>query len=445
MSKRLMPFRSIRNRQLEGTFQASADLELAVESAVAVAQAGNLALDAFDHLDIRTALSASRAFLRGGIVPGNGAGLYGMPIAAKALFTVDGMPTGAGTRLPISGHAPRQGPAIAALQSAGAIMIGKTRTTEFALGNANLIHPVPRNPLSRRDPLATGGSSSGSASAVAGGLVPIALGTDTGGSVRIPAALCGVVGYKSSQASLSCEGVFPLSPSFDSVGIIALSMSGVARTYTAITGHAPTSCVLSGLKIGICPALLDGLEPAVEQAWRSIMQILLDTGAVVSELELPGLERAAEIFSDVVPYELRSFLGADFLARYFSELDPVAQARLASSMVIEPAHIESLMLLRGRWAAQVKSNMRELDCWISPSVPCLPLPQRNLSDVPAIVHWNGVVSRQARPVNIYDQCAITLPFQTDGMALPTSLQIVAGSGLDSKLLGIAQAIEAFEA
>ena len=455
-----------------------------VRETLARAAAGDRELHAFDHLDEAAALrSEARGRRERDAAPGGRAGLpedqqeaaadrragllEGVPVAAKALFAVDGMPTGAGTRLPISAAGLAQGPVVGALQAQGALVVGKTRTTEFALGNLNLTHPRPVNPLSPQPPRATGGSSAGSAAAVAAGLVPLALGTDTGGSVRIPAALCGIVGYKASASVLSCDGVFPLSPSLDSVGFFSRDVAGLLPAFRAAAGAAIQATVgmpvqatagmpaqaaagvpaqiavpLRGLRLGWCPALQQDLAPGVQRAWEHAMQQLAQAGASLRPIALPGLDRMADFFGLMVPGELCETLGVDFLREHWHLLDPVAQARLTPVVRGDGlARLPALRAERAALAARAHDALDGCDAWISPAVPA-PAPRLDaLADVAAIVAWNGTVSRQARPVNVYDQCAVTLPLAAGGEPGAAALQIVCREGDDARLLGIAQAVE----
>jgi aspartyl-tRNA(Asn)/glutamyl-tRNA(Gln) amidotransferase subunit A len=192
------------------------------QAALARIEALEPRLQAFTHVNASRALAHARAIdgLRAAGV--NLGPLMGLPVAVKDLFSIDGMPTTAGSRLDIHDLVPPQGSFVNALQRAGCVILGKTRTTEFALGGFNLDRPPPWNPCDANVPRMTGGSSHGSAVAMAAGLAAFTVGSDTGGSVRWPAALCGVVGYKASgsgKGSWPCDGVLPLSPELDSIGI----------------------------------------------------------------------------------------------------------------------------------------------------------------------------------------------------------------------------------
>lgn len=178
-------------------------------------------------------IEASAGYIRGP--------LHGVPVAVKDLFDVEGIATGAGSRCLVDNIAAKSAQAVVLLEQAGAVIVGKTQTVEFAFGGwgTNPVLKTPKNPHDQDMHRVAGGSSSGSAVAVASGMVPLALGTDTGGSVRIPAAFCGVFGHKSSLGLIGRSGVFPLSTSHDTVGPIARSARDIRLATTLLSGRDP--------------------------------------------------------------------------------------------------------------------------------------------------------------------------------------------------------------
>src|SRR4051812_16621642 len=208
-------------------------------------------LGAFTHVARASALAASKAvdaMLASGMDLGP---LMGVPIAVKDLYSVAAMPTTAGSRLDVQDLVTAEGPFIGRLRRAGCVLLGKTRTTEFAAGTINLTHKPPVNPWSVQRPLMPGGSSSGSAVAMAADLCAMSLGSDTGGSVRQPAALCGTFGYKCTVGMWPVEGVFPLSATLDSLGIFTRSALDAAVAYSVLQGTTvPRAARLRGLRLG---------------------------------------------------------------------------------------------------------------------------------------------------------------------------------------------------
>ena len=196
----------------------------------------NEKLQSFVHLSEESAIHTACALdqlLRSGTELGP---LMGIPVGIKDLYTVDGMPTGLGSRVDLSEMIENQGTFVNKLRRAGCVVLGKTRTTEFAMGGFNLSHPTPWNPCSPDEHLTPGGSSSGSTVAVASGQCPFAIGSDTGGSIRQPAALCGATGFKASADRWSPDGLFGLAPTFDSIGYITANAADAAFIYCGLQG-----------------------------------------------------------------------------------------------------------------------------------------------------------------------------------------------------------------
>ena len=197
-------------------------------------------------------------------------------VAIKDLFFVDGMPPTAGSRLDVSGIVRSEGPLVRALERGGAIILGKTWTSEFALGGINFIQRVPWNPCDAQIHRTPGGSSGGSAVAMAAGLCALALGSDTGGSVRLPAALCGVFGHKFSSKALPLDGIFPLSPTLDSPGVFTARARDAVTVWNALTGEdINTGLSLKGLRFGKpAPLFYDELDPEVAQSVDAALERL---------------------------------------------------------------------------------------------------------------------------------------------------------------------------
>ncbi|MEY4753580.1 MAG: hypothetical protein RJA44_1255, partial [Pseudomonadota bacterium] len=252
-----------------------------------------------DEADAQAQADAIDRQLRLGVSPG---ALAGLAIGIKDLFDVQGQPTRAGARaLRDAPAAAADAPAVARLRAAGAVLIGRTQMTEFAFSGVG-INPhdgTPANAALRAlDPLqprVPGGSTSGGAVAVAGGAAWAALGSDTGGSLRIPAALHGLVGYKPTQALVPCAGTVPLAPSFDTVGAISRRVPDAIRLHNVLADQTvtPERRPLQGWRFGIArPILQDGLDSEVAAAFEATLQALSRAGAQLQELALPSLAQA---------------------------------------------------------------------------------------------------------------------------------------------------------
>ena len=400
-------------------------------------------LQAFTHVDRDRALEHARAIdlLRHtGVDLGP---LMGVPVAVKDLYSIDGMPSTAGSQIDIQDLIPPQGSFVHALQRAGCVLLGKTRTTEFALGGYNLNRPPPWNPCDLQEARMTGGSSHGSAVAMAAGLAGFTVGSDTGGSVRWPAALCGVVGYKSSVSHWPRDGIFPLSPLMDSVGIFTASAHDAAAVEAALAGRtrqAPKP--ISSLCLAL-PAqhVMDHLDPAVAACFDEALRRLRHAGARIVTLELPEASEINAVFRCLVPVDLLAFLGRERMRLQWERLDPVAAQRLQAALDV-PADDYVRMAMRQKALAHlIRERSRGLDAWIMPTVPVLPQPISRYTTVDEVAAWNALASQNTRPCNLFDQCGISLPIHHLGAALPVGLQLCASNGHDVALLQTAVAVE----
>jgi aspartyl-tRNA(Asn)/glutamyl-tRNA(Gln) amidotransferase subunit A len=400
-------------------------------------------LEAFTHVDPERALGHARsldALRRSGVGLGP---LMGIPVAIKDLFTVEGMPSTGGSRLDIRDLVPPQGPFVNALLTGGCVPIGKTRTTEFALGGFNLGRPPPWNPCDMAERRMTGGSSHGSAVAMAAGLAGFTVGSDTGGSVRWPAALCGVVGYKATSSHWPLEGVLPLSPEMDSIGIFTHSAADAAFVEAALAGRRPGGAPPVGTLRFALPTehFLDALEAPVAACFEAAVAALRKAGATLVELPVPEARWIDDVFRQLVPADLIAFLGRERVARDRALLDPVAAARLDGGADLRADDYVRMRTLRRKAEQAMAERSRDIDAWITPTVPLLPHPIAGYRTVEQVAAWNGLATRNTRPGNLFGQCGISLPIQHLGAALPVGLQLTATGGRDARLLEIAQAVE----
>ena len=259
--------------------------------------------------------------------------LSGVPLALKDVLDVEGLPTTCGSRLLEGYRPPFTATAVARLEAAGAIVIGKTNMDEFAMGSSteNSAYKKTRNPWDRE--CVPGGSSGGSAAAVAGGLAPIALGTDTGGSIRQPAALCGVVGFKPTYGRVSRYGLVAFASSLDQIGPFARSVDDAARVCAALFGHDPRDATsadvpvpdfvpalagdLCGVRVGVPWSFLEkGVDAGVMSAFRQALRDLEAGGAQIVDVELPHAAHAIATYYIVATAEASSNLARYDGVRY---------------------------------------------------------------------------------------------------------------------------------
>jgi len=368
--------------------------------------------------------------------------LHGVPIVVKEIYSVDGMPDSAGSALPTPGLFEPEGPFIRQLRDAGCVILGKSLSTEFAFGQYNLARPMPVNPCDIRATRVIGGSSSGSAGAQAAGYCGFALGTDTGGSVRAPAAMCGVTGFKPSTGHWSMQGIVPLSRSLDSPGLLTNTVADAAFIFGALGGRAVTVDLRAeNLRLGVPRKLFfDDLEAEVAAAMQITMAKIKAAGVELVPIEFPDLHIVDEYFATVLPTELIKIIGKDCLRKNWKLLDPLTSHRLESADAA--ARFDSGALENLQHKVEKILRAEDLDAWISPTVPCTAIRQSGLHNVELLVQWQKYASRNTRSINVMKMAACTLPVpaaQRGG--LPTGLQLAGPMGSDAQVLSIGMGIE----
>jgi aspartyl-tRNA(Asn)/glutamyl-tRNA(Gln) amidotransferase subunit A len=400
-------------------------------------------LQAFTYVDEKNAL-AQAAKIDALWASGQDLGpLMGVPVAVKDIFTIEDMPTHVGSRLALDELIPPQGPFITSLQQAGCVLLGKTVVTEFCLGGVNLTHPIPWNPCDLTTPRMTGGSSHGSAVAMAAALAGFTIGGDTGGSVRWPAALCGVTGFKSSVGLWSTEGVFPLSPQFDTVGIFTASAHDAAIVEAALRQGAMRAPPLAdGMKLAISKDhFMENLDDEVAECFDQAMTRLRDAG--VRLVEVPMLEAAEidEVFAGIVPADLISFLGRERLNMNWSLIDPVAASRIEKAFDMSADIYAKLVARQKALEKMMAERFKGIDAFLSPTVPVVPKPTADFQTVELASAWNKLATQNTRPANLFNQCAISLPIHHLGSSLPVGLQLSSTAGSDAAMLAIARTVQ----
>ena len=367
--------------------------------------------------------------------------LMGVPVAVKDLYVVDGMPTNAGSSLDVRDVTPPEGSFVKALKRCGCVILGKTRTSEFALGGINFKHPVPWNPCDAKVHRMPGGSSHGSAVAQAAGLCAFSAGTDTGGSVRLPAALNGVVGHKFSSRGFSIDGIFPLSPTLDSVGTFTASVADSVLVYTALTGQAvPATPPLAQLKFGKPREVFyDDLDAEVAARIDAALTKIAAAGASITPVSVPEIAEFDPVFGGIVPGELVEILGRARIERDRALFDDIAQSRVIAATQYPPARLADAKKRQVELRDLVRAKMQGLDGWLAPTTPLVPGPLANDFTLMPALEWNKRALRNTRIGNVFEQCGVSLPLAGD---LPVGLQIACSGLEDAKLLSLAAAIEA---
>ena len=400
-------------------------------------------LASYSHIDHEGALSRATAVDAMRAAGSDLGPLMGLPIALKDLYSVRGMPTNAGSRVGVSELVPAQGPFVTALERAGCVLLGKTVTTEFAMGGINLTHRLPWNPCDAQTARMTGGSSHGSAVAMAAGLAAITFGSDTGGSVRWPAALCGVVGYKASPDHWPTEGVFPLSKSLDSLGVFTRSAADAAFVEAAMRGQpAATVPSIDRLVLGLpTQHFFDNVDHDVRACFDEALARLRWSGARVIEIAIPEANEHDALFARLLPAEWLAFFGRERFVAKKKDMDPVVQARASMGLDVSADEYVRYDKRRVELIALARERMRGLDAWITPTVVVVPGPAADYDSVGKAGAWNKLNTQNTRPGNMFGQCGVSLPIHHLGGTLPVGLQLCCAPGEDAHLLEVATAVQ----
>jgi aspartyl-tRNA(Asn)/glutamyl-tRNA(Gln) amidotransferase subunit A len=405
-----------------------------VEAALSLVDRTQLALNTFAHIDAASALADAKRSDRDRAARDDRGPLHGVPFAVKDLIAVAGAPMRAGSSV-YERRPRRDARVVQALRLAGAVNIGLTRLHEVALGTTGL-NPHdggPRNP--RAFGHIPGGSSSGSAVAVAAGLVPLALGTDTGGSVRIPAALCGVAGFKPTYGLLPTVGVMPLAPTLDHVGLLARSIDDIEIALGAVRAIPSVEpAALRGQRVGILVSACHDLQAPVGSAFELCLDVLRDEGAEFTDIELVGTASIMEMSSTILLYEAYREHEARFRAEPMAFGSDVRQ-RLAEGRAIKTTAYRSALRAMERLRAEASAAFANVAIVVSATVPvaALSIPEAGEPTRRALL------PRNTRLFNMLGSPAASIP--APAADLPVGFQIAAGRGADARLLAIARTIE----
>ena len=402
----------------------------------------------FTRLYADAALAAARhadAAQRAGVVL---PALAGLPVSVKDLYDIAGETTMAGSVV-CAGEpaATADAPPVARLRAQGAAIVGKTNMTEFAFSGVgiNPHHGTPRNPADTAVPRIPGGSSSGAAVSVALGLAVAGLGSDTGGSIRIPAALCGLVGFKSTQSRVPRTGAFELARSLDTVCALTRSVADCLVVDAAI---ADTPLVvhrrpLDGMRFAVPRTLMfDQLEPAVASAFDRAIGLLSAAGARIVDIPLAELAEIAQINAPggFSPIEA-SAVHRERIAAHRDRFDPRVAARIELGMSVGAADYIRMQDRRRDWIGRVEDALQGFDALLCPTVPIVAPAIDALAADADFFQANGLLLRNTFAINFLDGCAFSLPCQRAG-ELPVGLMLSSVRGDDARLAAVALAVEA---
>ncbi len=373
----------------------------------------------------------------------------GTPVAVKDLFDLAGEPTPAGSKvLADAPPAATNAPLIQRMLDAGFVILGRTNMTEFAFSGLgiNPHYGTPASPWDRANRRIPGGSSSGTAVAVADGMAIAGLGTDTGGSCRIPAAMCGIVGYKPTARRVPITGVLPLSTSLDSIGPLGNSVACCAAIDAILAGEPVTTLhptPIKGLRLAVPQNyFLDGLDGAVASTFDTALRRLAAAGAHIIPTRFPEID-------EIAPANAKGGFSAaeafawhrDLLARDEANYDPRVSSRIKRGATMLAADYVDLIAFRADLIARFNAATQDYDAILTPPCPLLPPRIADLAEEAAYTTANMMQLRNPTVMNFLDRCSISLPANRPGEP-PVGLMITGETMGDPHLFRLAAAIEA---
>lgn len=374
--------------------------------------------------------------------------LAGMPISIKDLFDVAGEPTLAGSHvLKDAPPATEDAEIVQRLQKAGGIIVGKTNMTEFAFSGIGLNphYGTPASPWQRDKRRIPGGSSSGAGISVADNMAVAAIGTDTGGSIRIPAAICGLVGFKPTAATVPQRGMLPLSRSFDSIGPIARDVETCARIYSVLSGQQQDPLPpfgVSSITLGVVKnVVLEQLDARVAETYQATLSRLSAGGIRLRDMTLPVLDGRAvyAVHGGMVVAEAYAWHEKLF-AESRHLYDPRVASRIAHGRRVSALDYRALQDARARLIRQWNIEIRSVDAVVMPTIPIIAPTIEEADNDANYDRLDRLILRNPTIGNLMDGCSITLPCHEPSEA-PVGLMLVARGGRDRDLLGIARVLE----
>lgn len=374
--------------------------------------------------------------------------LHGIPFAVKDVFDVAGLATTMGSRLLADRIAVRDAAAVRSLRDAGMIVLGKTHMVQFAYGGVGINNEdgTPLNPWAA-EPHVPGGSSSGSAVAVAAGLAPCALGSDTGGSVRIPAALCGITGLKTTEGSLDMSGVAPLSWTLDSIGPMCHSAEDAALLYATMSGDDVVPALepdLRGVRLAFAETVFwDEVDPEVAEAVSASGEVFRELGAVVASISFEQAVETLRLNPNGLVTKAEAYaVNREFIENHFERIDPIIANRMLSARdILAIDYIKAKrdwVGLRGR----VLEGLRGLDALLVPTtpIPAMPL-SKVMESLDSYDRINRLYLRNTAIGNVLGFCGISVPCGFTLSGLPIGLMIYGKPNQEWTILRIAGAFQ----
>ncbi len=379
--------------------------------------------------------------------------LQGLPVSAKDLYAVAGYDTRAGSPFPLP-QFQQEGPVVQAVRQQMAVITGKAHTVEWAFGGIGM-NPhwdTPRNPWDAKDHRAPGGSSSGAGVSLWQGTAVAALGSDTAGSVRIPASWTGTVGVKTTYGRWSLEGIAPLSPSLDTAGVLTRSAKDAALAFASLdplTGNAERFLAqcdaqnLSRFTLGVCEWMFEDNDPGIAEAVRSALAELERAGAKLVTIDVPNLAEMHSLFrrGGIAGLEFAGFINQPHMRQWKEALDPIVRSRFAAIEAVPATEYIARVMRIGEMAQEAKQVFEGVDAIVGPTIPISPPKIADLQSVDAYQAKNLLSLRNTSVGNIFALSGITIPCGLDSAGLPAGLQFLTPGGADEQALALGVASE----
>lgn len=417
--------------------------------------AANPEANAYRRVDRDRAMAEAAAAAARRKADANAPRLTGAPVSAKDLFVVEGHDTFAGTPKPLDERLGGEGPFVRGLRDAGVAITGKTHTVEFAFGGigSNPHYPTPRNPWGAGVHRVPGGSSSGAGVSLWIGSAVLALGSDTAGSVRVPASFTGCVGLKTTHGRWPLDGIAPLSPSLDTAGFLALDAETIAEAFKAVDPIAQRDPGyirrawpgrVDGLRLGVLRQAFDGAEPGIAEAVETALKELERDGAILKDVTLPEVDQALDLFKvgGVAGIEFAGVITNRF-PEWRETLDPNVQQRFVA--IEQATAIEYLKRLDALAAMQAGAaaamDAAGVDALAGPTAPITPPTAQEVADGARYMDRNMLALRNTVVGNFLRLCGFTTPAGKDAAGMPVGLQIMARPGADIYAVGLMLAVQ----
>ncbi len=380
--------------------------------------------------------------------------MQGIPVSIKDLYGVSGYPTFAGCSRELPSKWQREGPVVRALRHQLAAVTGKTHTVQFAFGalGTNAHWGTPRNPWDGENHRAPGGSSAGAGVSLWEGSALLALGSDTAGSVRMPASFTGTVGLKTSKGRWSTDGIVPLSTTLDTAGPLTRTVADAVTAFAVIDPQISEPAAAfsrrlgtaspADFHIGVCDWYFADCDPGVAEGVKAALDELAAAGARISSVDCPEIEASVEMFKrgGLAAPEFASFINNE-MAAFRDDLDPNVAARFEVMEAVEAREYMARCSQRLELARTMRDSMAGFDAIVGPTIAITAPIVDEVADPKAYHRANMGASRNTSTVNMLDLCAVTMPVALDGAGMPVGLHIICPLGADETALAIALAFE----